>query len=176
MPGLIRRATTFVVLFALAVVTTPGFATPSMARLEGLVLGTSGEPAAGYRVVLIEPSGREVDQAITDARGLYSFPAVGAGTYAMGLRTPDGEQAPIFADPVQLAPGNLVRRDVALRPVPGAVADRAAVDYGLGEWWVSRTKSEKTFVLVGFIGGLALIYFLMRSDDDEQQQASPSSP
>lgn len=175
MSEIARRSTALTVLLAFALASVPALASPAPARLEGVVIGAGGEPAAGYRVVLVEPSGGEVAEALTDSRGLYSFSEVAAGDYAMGLRTPEGEQAPVLADPVNLAPGMLVRRDVALQPVRRDAARRAAANYGLKEWWVSRTGTEKGLVIGGFVGGLALIWFLVDSGDDEVV-TSPANP
>ena len=174
MSELPRRLTTFIVLLAFSLVSLPTSAAPAPARIEGLVVDPGGTPAAGYEVVLVEPSGQAVAAATTDPRGLYSFRDVADGSYAMGLRDPRGEIAPVIAEPVNVAPGALVRRDIALRAVDPAIADQAAINYGLGEWWVSRTKTEKTIVVAGFVGGLVLIYFLL--EDDDETKASPSSP
>lgn len=172
-----RTVTACTVVLALLFSGLPALGAPSPARIEGLVLEPGGAPAAGYQVMLVEPAGRAVATATTDERGLYSFREVAGGTYAMGLRDPAGALAPVLAEPVEVAQGSLVRRDIALRTVQPAVAERAAANYGLGEWWVSRTRGEKTITIVGLVSGLVLLYFLLEDDNKTTEDgASPSSP
>jgi len=177
MPAAVRTAVARTVLLALTLSSFPALAAPTPARIEGLVVDSAGTPAAGYEVLLVEPAGQAVASATTDQGGLYSFREVAGGSYAMGLRDPRGGIAPVLADPVRVEPGSLVRRDIALHTVQPAVAQREAVHYGLGEWWVSRTRGEKTITIAGFVGGLTLLYFLLENDNKTKEQgASPSSP
>jgi hypothetical protein len=178
MHGSLRRSISGILALTLLLSCAPAFsasATPG-GRIEGRLLDPSGRPAAGYEVVLVEADGEPVASAATTREGLYTFGDVAAGRYAMGIRNPEGALAPVAAEPVAVAGGQLVRRDVALVRSNAQQVGDAAVDYGLGTWWVSRTSAEKTWTVVGMVGGLVLLFFLLEDDDDDDDVTTQQEP
>jgi hypothetical protein len=169
---MLRRPTALLSVLVLLTGFLPavGASPASGARIEGRLLGPEGRPLEGYAVVLVEAEGEPVATSTTSGNGLYSFRRVEAGRYAMGIRNPDGAIAPVAAAPVRVAEGQLVRRDVALVGSDAARVGEAAVDYGLGTWWVSRTPAEKTWTVVGIVGGLVALFFLLDDDDDDDDE------
>ena len=172
----LRRRTACLAAFSLILwlIPAPVLSSASGGRIEGLVLDADGRPAAAYEVVLVEPSGHAVATSVIAADGLYSFKDLAAGRYAMGIQRPDGAVAPVAAEPVSLEAGQLVRRDITLMEADAEQVSRAAAHYQVDVWWVSRTRGEKIWTVVGIIGGLGLLWYLLK--DDRQITASEVIP
>jgi len=146
------------------------------ARLEGLVIGAQGKPAAGAKVYLFDDDGATRAQAVSAQDGVYSMRDVPAGRYGMSVRTPEGIVAPVSSAPIRLADGQLVRRDLKLVEANDAAVDRAlTANYGFGSWFKGLSGPEKAGVIVGFVAVAALIYSAF-SDNTEEPPASPMNP
>lgn len=158
-------------IFALLAATTPGLALAGTdARIEGLVVGVDGTPAAGYTVHLIEPDGSTARTAETDADGVYTFAGLDEGEYALGLQGPDGTAAAVDAPPVAVAGNQLARRDMRLyQTQAGAPMNFSG---GLGLWWAGLSAGAKAGTIIAL---LAIVGYGASEvlDDDEEDQASP---
>ena len=78
----------------------PALAFDGGARLEGLLLDTSGMPAKGLKVHLIDADGKAMALASASQEGLYSFRDLPAGEYSLGIENGSGQMAPVAAPPV----------------------------------------------------------------------------
>jgi hypothetical protein len=95
----------------------------AQAQITGTVTDkTTGKPAAGDRVVLVDvrASMKEVAQATTDARGRYSLTKPGSSSYL--VRATHQGATYFIAAPEANAPGNITVYDVAAK-VSGVVID-----------------------------------------------------
>jgi hypothetical protein len=132
---------------------------PGGARLEGYLVDVDGRTAQGFRVHLIDASGRDTAQATTSDRGVYRFRDLEAGAYSLGIENTEGQLAPVNAPPVKLASNELARRDIKL--VGADAGDRAAVsevNHSFGVWWAGLSPATKAWSVVGsfIILGIAL--------------------
>jgi hypothetical protein len=153
----------------------PALAAPAglSARLEGLVLGIDGRPAAGYRVHLVGSEGDGVAHASVDASGSYSFAEVGPGEYALGVETPAGEVALVAAAPVRLGANELARRDIKLvQSDPRTVNGLLAANPSLGAWWGERTTAAKIWTIVGLVAVGGVTFAAL----DDEEDTSPVNP
>ncbi len=140
------------------------------ALLNGQIVGIDGKAAAGYTVHLIGENGAVVGQAVSDEQGIYSFPALAAGVYALGIETPDGVMVPVAVAPIQVGGQELARRDVKLVTADAATANEiASANEAVGGWWGGLSTGAKIGVIVG-IG--AVTWGAIEAFDDD----SPSSP
>lgn len=153
-----------------AVASAPG------ARLEGLVIDASGKPSSGATVYLFDEDGETQAQATAADDGVYSLRDVPAGAYGMGVQTADGTVAPVSSQPVRLAQGELVRRDLKLVEADQASVDKAlTANYGFGSWFNGLGAGGKAGVIIGFVAFAGLLYTAF-SDDDDDAPEQPSSP
>jgi hypothetical protein len=136
-------------------------------RIEGLLLNVDGRPAAGYTVHLIDDEGADAAQATAGSDGIYSFGDVPAGSYAMGIETPDGALAPVTAPPVELGSRELARRDLKLVETNVATRDAALqANYGLGMWWAGLSTGGKVGVSVALA---AILYGIITALDSDNE-------
>ena len=152
----------------------PVLASDTGARLEGIVVGVEGRPAAGATVYLIDQSGNALAEATTSEDGIYSFPNVPAGEYGMGIQTEDGTIAPVASASLELSNGKLARRDLKLVETDASQFERAAASYGFGSWWAGLSGGAKFGAIVAFVAVGYGLYEVV-SDDDEAP-ASPTNP
>ncbi len=174
----LKRGTAITVVLSLLLAVPVSASGPRPARLEGLLVDLDGQPARGYRVLLIDERGSAVDAATTSERGLYSFAEVAPGQYGLGIENPAGAAAPVFAPPVRLGVGDLARRDIRLMQTSaGELDDGLQANYsGIRIWWAGRSKREKAAWLGGLIVGVALLWYLLDDDDDGQPVSSAVLP
>lgn len=153
MPSPLRNLAAAATLLSLLVwVASPALAGADGARLEGLLLGTDGRPAAAMTVHLIDSRGQDLAQAATSDEGVYSFRDLPAGEYSLGIESPAGGMAPVAAPPVRLAPGELARRDLKLMQADAAAVNAATqANYGMGAWWASLTPAAKAWTVVAIL-------------------------
>ena len=149
----------------------PVLASDTGARLEGIVVGVEGRPAAGATVNLIDKNGDALAEATATEDGIYSFPNVPAGEYVMGIQTEDGTIVPVAAAPLQLNDGKLARRDLKLVETGTGEFEQATANYGFGSWWAGLSGGAKFGVIVAFVAVGYGLYEVI-SDDDEK----PASP
>ena len=122
------------------------------ARLEGRVLGLDGQPAEGFRVHLIDADGSEVASAETDADGVYSFRRVEAGEYGLGVGNPHGQLAPVAGPPIDLAEGQLARRDLKLVQTDAPRRQQlGGLNPSVGSWWAGLSTAAKAWVVVAIV-------------------------
>lgn len=144
----------------------PALAFEGGARLEGMLLDTSGMPATGYKVHLIDADGRAMALADASAEGLYSFRDLPAGEYSLGIENAAGQMAPVAAPPVSLGESELARRDLKLLQADGSTLNQAAqVNYGLGMWWNGLTPAAKTWTVVAIIVVAGITWAAFDEDD-----------
>jgi hypothetical protein len=176
----IRRATSLALACALVLGPAMGslLAADAPARLEGLVLAADGRPAEGHAVLLVDDAGQVSARAKSDEGGLYRFAEVEPGRYGLGLELPDGSSAPVPGVDAELAPGQLARRDLVLRPATGLVELAPGQTHsGLVLWWVGLSPAAKAAVVVGALGAAWWIYEETDDgDDDDEPSASPIIP
>ena len=147
-----KPATVFSIVLLLAASLPPVGAAQSDTRLEGLVMGFDGRPAAGFRVHLIDDAGNDRAQAGVDAAGTYTLAGVQPGRYALALELPDGRFAAVDAPPLKVREGHLVRRDFKLiERDPADPASLAQPAYGFGEWWAGLPTGAKVWTVVAII-------------------------
>jgi hypothetical protein len=150
-----------------------GPAAAGAARLDGIVVGLDGRPASGYRVHLIDAGGRAVAASAADDHGSYSFRDVAAGRYALGIETSAGAMAAVAAPPIDLAPGQLARRDVRLlQGDPAQVQATTNANYGLGTWWAGLSPAAKAWTIIGIVAVVGISAAALSDDDDEEPPAS----
>ena len=172
----IRSFVAFTVVVALLFWALPSHveAAASPARLEGQVVGVNGQPAEGFQVHLIDAEGTEVATAETDARGVYSFEEVEAGSYGLGVGNPEGQLAPVAGPPIDLDHGQLARRDLKLvQTDEPRRQDLAGINPSVGAWWVGLSTPAKAWVVVAIVVAAWFTYEALKSDDDSEQPASP---
>lgn len=147
-----KSPTVFSIVLLLVASLGPPGAAQSDTRLEGLVMGFDGRPAAGFRVHLIDDSGSDRAQADVDAAGSYTLGGVQPGRYVLALEMPDGRFAAVDAPPLKIRAGHLVRRDLKLierDPAdPAGLAPRA---YGFGTWWAGLETRSKVWTVVAIV-------------------------
>ncbi|MCH7780052.1 MAG: carboxypeptidase regulatory-like domain-containing protein [Acidobacteria bacterium] len=147
-----KSPTVFSIVLLLVASLGPPGAAQSDTRLEGLVMGFDGRPAAGFRVHLIDDSGSDRAQADVDAAGSYTLAGVQPGRYVLALEMPDGRFAAVDAPPLRIRAGHLVRRDLKLierDPAdPAGLAQRA---YGFGTWWAGLETRSKVWTVVAIV-------------------------
>ena len=147
-----KSVTVFSIVLLLAASLCPAGAAQSDTRLEGLVMGVDGRPAAGFRVHLIDESGNDRAQADVDAEGSYTLAGVQPGRYALALEMPDGRFAAVDAPPLKVRAGHLVRRDLKLvERDPADPAGLAQPSYGFGTWWAGLETRSKVWTVVAII-------------------------
>ena len=172
----LRRGTAMLVVLSLLMLVPVSASGPRHARLEGLLVDLDGQPARGFRVLLIDERGGAIGAATTSERGLYSFAEVAPGLYGLGIESPTGAAAPVFAPPVRLDEGELARRDIRLMQASAEQLDQGLeANYtGIRIWWAGRSKREKAVWLTGLVVGVALIWYLL--DDDDERRSSEVVP
>jgi len=162
------------VLALLLWVASPVVAATNGARLEGLVLGVDGRPAAQMKVHLIDGQGRDLSQAATTDEGVYSFKDLPAGEYSLGIENPEGAMAPVAAPPVRLEQGELARRDLKLMEAdPAAVNAATRANYGMGAWWASLTPAAKAWTVVALVAVVGITAAALSSEDEASPVLEP---
>ena len=158
----------------LAAVPAPAFAGAEPARLEGIVIGTDGRPAAGHAVLLVDDAGQVTERSTSNEDGLYRFEQVAPGEYGIGLELPDGTAVPVPEADGRLRSGELARRDIRLLATeqPMQLAP-GKTHNGLVLWWVGLSPAAKTALIVGAAAG---IWLLLDSDSDDGGGEGPASP
>ncbi|MEZ6036250.1 MAG: sigma-70 family RNA polymerase sigma factor [Planctomycetota bacterium] len=137
-------------------------APPSLARVEGVVYGEDGKPAAKVPVVLLGDGPQPLQRTRTDEQGAFVFErvqpgdvVVRAGGESEGLaRNPLHVEGGTWRSNLQLRRDGVVRgvvRDADGRPVAGAGVEWHADDKS----WADRTNTdaEGRFVLANLPGG-----------------------
>lgn len=156
--------TTLAVVLAVSPVSAMGV--QGGATLEGLVVGVDGTPAAGYRVHLIDESGRPTAEATADEDGLYSFTGVPAGDYALGIENPGGQMAPVAAPPMRLGDNELARRDLKLMSADEQGTQSAMRgNYSLGRWWAGLTPAAKAWTVVALVVVVGVTVALLNDNE-----------
>lgn len=140
------------------------------ARLEGLLVGVDGKPAAGYNVLLIGEEGEVLDRTEAAGDGIYRFSNLASGSYSLGLETPDGLAAPVMNGPTDVKSGQLVRMDIKLMRQDAVSADDSKKKpAGIRIWWAGLSRTAKTWTLVGV--SVATVIIINALDDED-----PASP
>ena len=167
-------ASAVVLALLLWILPSPIEASAGPARLEGQVVGLDGQLAEGFQVHLIDEDGAEVASAETDDHGVYSFEQVEAGSYGLGVGSPDGQLAPVAGPPIDLDEGQLARRDLKLiqtdEPRP---QDLSGINPSVGSWWAGLSTPAKAWTVVAIVVAAWLTYEALKSDDEPEQPASP---
>jgi len=152
----------------LAMLPSTARAGDSGARLEGLLLDVQGRPATGYGVILIDDVGQEVQRSPIDEHGLYSFREITAGGYSLGVETPQGQKAPVATPPINVADGQLARRDLQISESdPRGTGSIAQGNYGLGMWWASISPAGKAWTIVALTTFFVVTVAILADSDDE---------
>lgn len=168
-----RKALASLTILSLVLAVSPVIGQPSAtgARLEGLLLGVDGKPVEGFSVLLIDETGTVRSTATTESDGMYRFRDLRAGSYGLGLESPDGAGAAVRSEPTKLADGQLVRMDIKLlEPEPGASLAPGANQKGLGVWYAGLTRRGKILTWVA-VGVLVTTTVIILADDEDD--ASP---
>lgn len=162
-----RTLSAVATIFALfAWVVSPALARGDGARLEGLLLGVDGRPAADMRVHLIDDQGSDLAQADTSEDGIYSFKDLPAGDYSLGIENAEGQMAPVAAPPVHLGQGELARRDLKLMEGNATAQLNATEDNGgLGIWWASLSPAAKVWTGVAILAVGVITWSALDEDD-----------
>jgi len=167
-------ALTVVIALLLWATPSPIEASASPARLEGQVVGLDGRPAEGFQVHLIDADGAEVATAETDDGGVYSFEQVEAGQYGLGVGNPQGQLAPVAGPPIDLADGQLARRDLKLVQTDAPRRQElSGVNPSVGSWWAGLSTPAKAWVVVAIVVAAWFTYEALKSEDEQEQPASP---
>ena len=143
------------------------------ARLEGILLGVDGRPAAGHRVHLIGGAGDALGASTTADDGLYSFPNLEAGDYTLMIEGPTGQMGALAGPPLRLGDNELARRDLRLlEAAPDRIDSTLNANYGLKARYASMSTAEQvwTWVVIVLVGGLTL--FLVFDDDKDEVGAT----
>lgn len=148
-----KSPTVFSIVLVLVASLGPPGAAQSDTRLEGLVMGFDGRPAAGFRVHLIDDSGSDRAQADVDAAGSYTLGGVQPGRYVLALEMPDGRFAAVDAPPLRIREGHLVRRDLKLieRDPADPTGRLVQPAYGFGTWWAGLETRSKVWTVVAIV-------------------------
>jgi len=167
-----RLKTVWAGLLVLAVVSsTP--AGPS-GSIEGLLLGQDGRPAARFHVVLISASGEELADAALNPHGLFRFDPVPTGSYGLGVRTVDGQAAPVMSVPIQVD-GRKVVRNIRLRTA-ATPASLAPASGGVGVWWAGLSPAAKVWAVTGGLMIVGLTFAIVDEDDAPESGEPPATP
>jgi len=160
----------------LLLVSSPGAAASPGARLEGMLLGVDGRPAAGHHVVLVDGAGDDVDATVTDADGVYSFRGLAAGEYGVVVEGPEGGLGGLAGEPLRLEDGQLARQDLRLLEADDASTAQMKANYGLKQRYAGMSTAEKSWlwVVVGVVGGLTL--YLIFDSNNNESNASDFQP
>lgn len=143
------------------------------ARLEGILLGVDGRPAAGHRVHLIGGAGEALGASTTSDDGLYSFRDLEAGDFALMIEGPTGQMGALAGPPLRLNDNELARRDLKLlEAAPDQIDGTLNANYGLKARYASMSTAEQvwTWVVIVLVGGLTL--FLVFDDDKDEVGAT----
>ena len=161
-----KSVTVFSIALLLAASMPPVGAAQIDTRLEGLVLGFDGRPAAGFRVHLIDDSGNDRAQAAVDAAGTYQLGGVQPGRYALALETPEGQFAAVHAAPLKVREGRLVRRDLKLiERDPAEPMSLAQPAYGFGSWWAGLPTGARVWTIVAVVVFVGITVEALSSDE-----------
>jgi len=168
MPSPFRNLAAVATVFALLLwVASPVLAGADGARLEGLLLGVDGRPAAAMTVHLIDTPGRDLAQAATSDDGVYSFKDLPAGEYSLGVESPEGGMAPVAAPPVRLTSGELARRDLKLMQADAVSVNAATgANYGMGAWWASLTPAAKAWTVVAVLAVVGITAAALSTENE----------
>jgi len=173
-----RTQNTFVARVTLvALALTPALApvsaqAPAGARLEGFVLGVDGRAAPGYRVHLIDATGRDVAQAATGGDGVYRFRDLASGAYSLGIENTEGQIAPVAAPPVRLGRDELARRDVKMVDADPARRDSASRENAsFGVFWAGLSPGAKAWSVIGVF---VLVGITIKALDDGETRSTQS--
>jgi hypothetical protein len=171
----VNSAVAYLTIFSvMLVVSQLGAIAATQARLEGLIVGIDGKAAPGYTIHLIDDSGAVLRSSTTDENGVYSFVDLPAGSYGLGIETPEGTMAPVAVPPIEVGAGELARRDIKLLEADAATAARAATtNYAVGGWWAGLSGGAKAGVIIGIA---AVGYGAYAAFDDDEDEASPIVP
>jgi hypothetical protein len=146
-------------------------ASPSGARLSGVLIETDGRAAQGYTVHLIDAAGAAAASSRTGRGGRFEFEGLAAGEYGMGIENPAGQMAPVLAPPVLLSAGRDSRRDVRLVATdPQARETGASGAPAVGIWWAGLTPAAKAWMIAGAVVVLGVTVSALQSESS----ASPS--
>jgi hypothetical protein len=154
-----------------ATMAPPAVAGSGGGRLEGLLVGVDGRAASGYTLHLIDGDGRDVGRSRTSDEGIYSFPELPSGDYALGVESPDGRVAVVDAPPVRVGRSSLARRDVRLTQADAA--DRSAAlksNPSLGLWWAGLSPTARAWSVVGMAFFTVITISAFRRDDDSGEE------
>jgi len=149
---------------------SPAIRAGEAARLEGLLIGGDGRPAQGHVVHLIDVAGEAVAVSTTTGEGLYSFKDVAPGEYGLGIESPDGLMAAVAAPPLELAPGELARRDLKLVEADEDAIQAAIVgNPNIGMAYASWSKAGKIWFWVAIVVGIGVAIAVL----DDEDSSSP---
>jgi len=174
-------AATLVALLA----ATPGLAlAQDMHTFTGFITGPSGQPGAGFKVVLVDmQSGQEFLSPPTDKTGLYALKVPAGTRYTLvRVEAPDGTVMGVQ----ELPPSDALTAGVTTLSVrfrhpvstaaavpPPATAPATAAAAPPRPWW------KNPWVIVGIVAGVGAVVAIASSgggDDHGESNASPSAP
>ena len=142
------------------------------ARLEGMLIGVDGRPAAGHRVLLVDGDGADIDATTTGDDGVYSFQGLPTGEYDVLVEGPEGQLGGLSGESLRLEGDQLARHDLRLLEADADSAAMLQANYGVKQRYAGMSGAEKTWlwVVVGVVGGLTL--FLVFDEDDKEDTGS----
>jgi len=156
-----------------ATMAPPAAAGSGGGRLEGLLVGVDGRAASGYTLHLIDGDGRDVGQSRTSDEGIYSFPELPSGDYALGVEAPDGRVALVDAAPVRVGRSSLARRDVRLTEAnPADQNSVLTANPSLGLWWAGLSPTARAWSIVGMTILTVITISAFRRDDDSREEVA----
>jgi hypothetical protein len=167
-----RLKTVWAGLLVLAVVSFT-LAGPS-GSIEGLLLGQDDRPADRFHVVLISASGEELAASALNPHGLFRFDPVPTGSYGLGVRSVDGQAAPVMSVPIEVD-GRKVVRNIRLRTAT-APASLAPASGGVGVWWAGLSPAAEVWAATGGLMIVGLTFAAVDEDDDPGSGESPVTP
>ena len=152
----------FISIVTVVLLTLPLFGADA-ASLGGRVLGLDGQPAPGFQVVLLSTAGEELLSAGTDQGGTFLFDDLEPGSYEIGIRSPEGDVAPVLAEPTDIDPGERVIREIHLQVLESPL--QIAPARGVGVWWAGLSRGAKVWTVMGTLVGVGLVYSALEDDD-----------
>ena len=105
------RKRVLAIVIAMALFALPAAAQEQRGSIEGVVKDTSGAVLPGVTVTLEGGSGVKID-AVSDAEGVYRFPAVAVGTYTLSANL-EGFK-PTKVEQVRVGLGEIKKVDFAM--------------------------------------------------------------
>ncbi len=178
--GSIRKSLALLICLALSVGGAPGlFAQDPTATIAGIVLDPSGNPAFGFKAVVIDTAtGTKYMSAPTDAAGNYVIQVPVGGRYKLeSVIADDGVTRLAVQDvpPVSVLAAGTTRLNVRFTNTPAAATQTATTEdekkkkKGAVPWY------QRPGPIVGMVLGSVAVAALLLSGGGSDTPASPST-